>query len=378
MNATAAGPSRTVADACRARQARLRTALADLEADAILVGREFDIRYLTDFVGHDSLLLLDADEVAVVSDFRYEEDLEPVGRDGIARVEIGTRHRLERSVRAWCERRGVRRLAIQAEYVTVAERRKLADALGGVALVETTGVVGRLRMHKDAVEIERIERAISIAEEALRATLPTLKPGQTERAIAARLKYEMEMRGALGPSFTPIVAVGANGSRPHHQTGDAVLERGSSLLIDWGAERDGYRSDLTRTYGFGSMPKKIETIHRVVLEAQLAAIDACAPGKTCAEVDDAARAVIRRAGYGERFGHGLGHGLGIETHEPPYFNELQNDVVVEPGLVMTIEPGIYLPGVGGVRIEDDVLVTDRGCRVLSSLGKDLTDAVVDA
>ena len=156
-----------------------------------------------------------------------------------------------------------------------------------------------------------------------------------------------------------------------------MIEAGT-LLIDWGAVVDGYCSDMTRTFGVGTLPEKVRELYDVVLDAQLSAIDACAPGRVCAEIDALARGIIERAGYGEHFGHGLGHGLGLDIHEDPYFNDLETEVVLEPGMVMTVEPGIYLPGVGGVRIEDDVLITDVGCRVLTDFPKDPDAAVIDA
>ncbi|MCA9784851.1 MAG: M24 family metallopeptidase, partial [Candidatus Cloacimonetes bacterium] len=159
-------------------------------------------------------------------------------------------------------------------------------------------------------------------------------------------------------------------------TGDAPLEPGV-VLFDWGATVAGYNSDMTRTVGLGRLPEKIREIYAIVLDAQLAAIDAIAPGLTCASIDAVARHVITRAGYGEYFGHGLGHGLGLEVHEGPYFNNLSTDIRLEPGMVMTVEPGIYLPGDGGVRIEDDIVVTESGCRLLSDYSKRLDEAIID-
>ena len=163
---------------------------------------------------------------------------------------------------------------------------------------------------------------------------------------------------------------------PHYETSDAAIEDGSPLLIDWGTAVGGYQSDLTRTFAVNRMPEAIATVYPIVLEAQQAAIDAIAPGKSCAAIDQVARHVITEAGYGEYFGHGLGHGLGKEVHEGPYFNDLEENTLLEPGNVMTVEPGIYIPGVGGVRIEDNIVVTESGCRVLSSFPKALSDATL--
>jgi Xaa-Pro dipeptidase len=231
-------------------------------------------------------------------------------------------------------------------------------------------------MRKDEVEIAAIERAASVHQDAMRAALANLSIGMTELEFCASLEYEMKVRGASGPSFGTMVCSGAHSSIIHHVTGPGKIERGT-LLLDWGAIVDGYCSDMTRTFGVGELPPKVRELYDVVLEAQTAAIDACAPGKICAEIDAVARGIIDRAGFGAYFGHGLGHGLGLDIHEEPYFNDLATEVALEPGMVMTVEPGIYLPGVGGVRIEDDVLITDDGCRLLTSFPKDPEAAVIE-
>ena len=243
-------------------------------------------------------------------------------------------------------------------------------------MVESAGLVGRLRQRKDESEIAAIEKAIRINEEALRATLPQITVGMTERELSAVLEYEMKRRGGDGAGFTPIIAAGPHGALPHYETSDAVIENESPLLIDWGTAVGGYQSDLTRTFAINEMPDAITKIYPIVLEAQQAAIDAIRPGTSCASIDKVARDVITESGYGEYFGHGLGHGLGKEVHEGPYFNNLEEQTLLEPGHVMTVEPGIYIPGVGGVRIEDDIVVTESGCRVLSSFPKAFSDATL--
>ena len=187
----------------------------------------------------------------------------------------------------------------------------------------------------------------------------------------------MKTRGAERSSFDPIVASGPSSSVIHYSTSAAPLGPGV-LLSDWGALAGGYCSDMTRTFCLGPVPAKVREIYEIVLEAHCAAIDACAPGRTCAEIDAVAREIITRAGYGEQFGHGLGHGLGMQVHETPYFNDLETETRLEPGMVMTVEPGIYVPGVGGVRIEDDVLITDTGARSLCHRAKDVDSMVIEA
>lgn len=362
--------------ACTNRQDRLRSGFEAAGIDALLVSGENDIRYLTGYVGHDSLLLVTADATYIISDPRYDEFLEPWGALPLGSVVMGTRHRLEESVKQLAAKGGVKRLGIQAERVTITGRAKFESKLAGVTLVDTSGLVGQLRMRKDAVEVATIERAIEIQQQALAAALDSLTLGMTEIQFCAVMEYEMKVRGSFAPSFDIMVSTGANSSIIHHTTGNTVIQPGT-LLLDWGAKVEGYSSDLTRTFGLGSMPEKVRDIYAIVLEAQLAAIDACAPGKVCAEIDAVARRIITDAGYGAYFGHGLGHGLGMDTHEPPFFNNLQTDITLEPGMVMTVEPGIYLPGVGGVRIEDDVLITEDGARVLSNWPKDMNSMMIE-
>lgn len=369
--------------ACAARQRRLRAALASHGVDALLIGCDKDIQYLTGFVGHDSLLLIAAEpnphhsaETVIISDPRYDEFLNPWRESDSAEVVMGVRHRLAEAVRTLCDQRTIKSLGIQSEHVTLAAHKRLAATLNGVRLVETTGLLSSLRMRKDALEVATIERALSIQQDALAAAVNQLCIGMTELEFSAVLEFEMKYRGAQGAGFTPIIGAGPNSSIIHHMTGTAPIKPGV-LLVDWGATIDGYNGDLTRTFGVGEMPAKIREIYPIVLEAQMAAIQAIAPGKVCAEIDAAARKVITKAGYGESFGHGLGHGLGMDVHESPYFNDLETSVRLETGMIMTVEPGIYLPGIGGVRIEDDVLITDGGCRVLSDFPKDPSSAVIE-
>jgi Xaa-Pro aminopeptidase len=365
--------------ACTARQGRLQNRLTQLRLDALLINCEKDIQYLTGFVGHDSLLLVVAGdagrEAVIISDPRYDEFLEPWRKAAAAAVVMGKRHRLHETVKLQCNLRRLKRVGIQADHVTIAGREKFADALGESRLVETKSLVSDLRTIKDDLEIAAIERAIDIQQGALTAALEQLTLGMSELEFSAVLEYQMKMRGAFGTAFSPIIGAGANSSIIHHMSGDTEIQSGA-LLVDWGATVAGLNGDLTRTFGVGKMPAKIREIYPIVLEAQMAAIDAIAPGKICADIDAVARRIIVNAGYGEYFGHGLGHGLGMDVHESPYFNDLQTDVALKTGMIMTVEPGIYIPGVGGVRIEDDVLVTDTGARVLSDFPKDLNSAVI--
>lgn len=370
---------KSVIEACRGRVQRLQRAMQGQRIDALLISAEKDIQYLTGFVGHESLAMVTDGGAIVISDARYDEYLQP-WRDaiagGAAEIVMGKRHRLYDSVREICDKRNMKRLGVQADVITVTGRAALSEKIGQQRVADTTGLVSSLRMRKDAIEIAALEKAIVIAQDAIAAVLESLEPGTTENQFAAVLEFEMKWRGASGSGFTPIIGSGAKSSIIHHTTGNSSIAEGV-LLVDWGCVVDGYNSDLTRTFGVGNLPGKLREVYRLVLDAQMKAIDAIRPGKTCAEIDAVARKTIADGGHGEHFGHGLGHGLGMDVHEGPYFNDLATDIRLEPGMVMTVEPGVYIPGVGGVRIEDDVLVTDGGCRVLSSYPKDPDSAIID-
>jgi len=348
---------------------RLRKALGK---DATYLVTSFvDVSWLTGFEGDDSYALVTPDKngvvVVLLSDSRYEEQIQNespwaetvIRRKGmpdevaklVKRLKIG----------------GGQKLKVQSESMTLRGRKMLQEKLKGVKIVPTADVIVKLRHIKDSQEIAILEKAIEISEQAFLAMKKQLKAGMTENEIAGLLDCEMRKRGAN--NFDTIVAVGPNGSLPHYRPGEAKLTPNSSLLVDWGARYRGYYADLTRTVSLGPPPKKIREIYKIVLDAQLTAIAAIKPGVPMKKIDKAARDVITKAGYGKQFGHSLGHGIGREVHEGLAFSKLSK-AVCEEGMVMTVEPGIYLPGIGGVRIEDDVIVTKDGCRVMSSLAKD--------
>jgi Xaa-Pro aminopeptidase len=231
-----------------------------------------------------------------------------------------------------------------------------------------------VRKFKDDVEIGIIKAAVKVAQEAMTALKPHMKPGITENELAGRLVFEMRKRGASDASFEPIIATGAASSLPHYRPGDIPVRNDTFLLTDWGARYQGYCSDITRTWAMGKISDKLEEIYQVCLDAQLAAVAAIKPGVTNRSVDAVARDIIAKAGYGQYFGHGLGHGIGRDIHEQPTLRKSGNDEELKPGMIVTVEPGIYLPGVGGVRIEDDVLITAAGHEVLTSLPKSLQES----
>ena len=264
--------------------------------------------------------------------------------------------------------------SIGVEYLAmrVLEMRRIEQAAPGCRLLATEPWLPQLRMRKDATEIAHMRRAVEIAERAMRSLLDagSIRPGRTELEIAAELRIAMLREGGQGEAFSPIVVAGPNSAAPHASPSDRPLEVGDLAIIDWGTAYQGYRSDITRTFVLGSPTKEMEQIHDAVLAANQSGRLTVRPRMPAQEVDRAARRAITLAGYGAYFIHRTGHGLGLETHEPPYLVE-GNLELLEPGMTFTVEPGIYLPGVGGVRIEDDVVVTEDVSETLTTLPREL-------
>lgn len=324
--------------------------------------------YLTGFRGSASAVIVSHDACCFICDFRYTEQARAVV--AVAAIEECNTG-LEKRAGERLAELGLARVAFDGSMVTVEQRSTVAAGCEGVDLISDPRLMASLRQVKDAGEIDRIRAANNLAEGVLADLLPQLVPGVREREFAALLEYEFKRRGASGSSFPPIVLFGARSSLPHGVPGDKPLEHGDIVLLDFGCVLDSYCSDLTRTFVSGSIPAAwFEGIYAVTLEAQLAALDALRPGVRGCEVDRVARDIIDAAGYGDYFGHGLGHGVGLEIHEAPRLNRL-SETILEPGMIVTVEPGIYLPGQGGVRIEDIVAVTDTGCEVLSKTPKEL-------
>ncbi len=266
---------------------------------------------------------------------------------------------------------GVARLGVESRRMRVMELRLIEDAFLNPRIDAAEGIFATLRMTKDEQELSLMRRAVEIAEQAVQATIKTIRIGQTEREIAAELVVQTLRAGSdTELPFAPIVASGPNSALPHAAVTDRALQSGDLLTLDWGAAHGGYFSDLTRTYAIGHLDPELKVIYDLVRAANEAALAASRPGLSAAEVDAAARRVITAGGYGEYFVHRVGHGLGLEGHEDPSMHG-QNETPLEPGMTYTIEPGIYLPGQGGVRIEDNVVVTATGAESLGHLTHDL-------
>ncbi len=345
------------------RQELLRRRIEQAGLDAFWVAAEANVRYLSGFSGQDSTLLITSGRTVLLTDSRYTEQAE---RETVA-DEILTRHTtMARTLAALC-RPGIRRLGFSAANVPHAAYLALRDEAPSIALKPLKeGPVEQLRRRKDTEEVEAIRRALRTAEEAFRVVLGEMEPGRTENWLAGRLEFEMRKRGAQDAAFDIICAADAGASVPHARSGKAALSAGGSLLVDWGARQAGYCSDLTRTLCVDRISDTLKDAAEVVLEAQAAVFDKLKPGNTSGEADAAGRAVIARAGHGGHFGHGMGHGVGLAVHEAPRLGP-QADEMLLPDMVVTVEPGIYIPGRFGVRIEEMALITTEGHEVLTSL-----------
>lgn len=355
-----------------ARLTECRKRMKACGAGAFLVTEFRDYHYLTGYTGEDSAVLITPRQVHVLTDARFLEEIKTEVPWAKVRLRKGV---LQDEFVLVCGDLKIQSLAIQPGAMTVSEHAALKKKARGVRLQLAPPICADMRKFKDDAELVLMRRAIRVAEEAFLAMRDGLRVGQTETQIAATLEYEMRTRGALMPSFPTICAEGANAAAPHARPGSRKLKRGSALLVDWGARVHHYCSDLTRMLFMGTIPPRLSEVYRVVLEAQVAAVDAVRPGRRMCDVDEVARGIIRKAGFGKQFTHGLGHGLGLDVHEAPSLSWRSKEEL-QPGMLVTVEPGIYLPGVGGVRIEDDVLVTAKGNRVLTTLDKSLDGAIV--
>ncbi|MBI2826987.1 MAG: aminopeptidase P family protein [Planctomycetia bacterium] len=356
------------------RRAQLRKLVRGEGADAILITSFTNVTYLTGFTGDDSYLLLGSKDAIVVSDPRYTTQLEEECPDVTRHIRPPGKSMLDGIAEAVRAAKAMN-LAVEADAMSVGLYGQLSARLSKTKLVSASGLVEQLRVVKDKHEIDEIRLAARYAEKAFAVLRATLRPDQTEKEIAAALEYQLRLMGARGCSFPPIIAVGARAALPHASPTDQKIGDADFVLVDWGATARQYKSDLTRVLVTGKISPKLERVYNVVLDAQLRAIDAVRPGLTGREVDQVARKIIADAGFGRQFGHGLGHGLGLDIHEAPRLAAAAEQVL-KPGMVVTVEPGIYLPGWGGVRIEDDILVTKTGCEILTDVPKKLEEVVV--
>jgi Xaa-Pro aminopeptidase len=341
--------------------------------DALLVTNLTNVRYLTGFTGSAGMLLVRRDGLVLVTDGRYREQATAQLREAGVEAEIAIGRTADEQRELVAPRvAGLGRLGLEAEAVTWAQQRRFADEwFPGVELVPTGGLVEDLRRVKDAGEVARIQAACAMADAALAAVRHRLGEGPTEAEVALELEWQMRRLGADGPSFDTIVASGQNGAMPHHRAGERRLTDGDLVVIDFGALLDGYHSDMTRTFVVGAPSETQRKMLEAVHASQAAGVAAVKAGVDVTEVDEACRAILRDVGWADAFVHGTGHGVGLDIHEAPRVSASATGSLAD-GHVVTVEPGVYLPEHGGVRIEDTVVVTADGCRTLTLAPKDPT------
>ncbi len=357
----------------KTRLAKLRARLKKEKLDGLLVSLPANRRYLSGFLPDDgqwgessgSLLITPTDAV-IFTDFRYE--LTARGQAGYFTPRIH-RQGLAAELAEVLKSTWVKRLGFEADALLVEQRDRLAEALSGVELVATRGLVMGLRQRKDPEEVRALRASVALIEKVLAGVLAGDLAGRSELELARAISRGVVEAGAEGDAFTPIVASGPNAAEPHAEPGERLLVPGEPVIFDVGARLGGYCSDISRTVVVGGLAKsdaRFREIYAIVRRAQLAAIAGIRPGMSGVEADAIARRIIEDAGYGDRFGHSLGHGVGLATHEHPSLAP-RSAGALEPGMVFTVEPGIYLPGWGGVRLEQMVLLTKDGCRLLNGL-----------
>ena len=344
----------------------MRNVLTDNSLDGLLVTSLENVRYLSGFTGTDAALILTQDQNHLLTDSRYtaQARFEAQGFEIVEYVKKA--QGVADTVQAW----PIDRLGFEAQHVVYAFHSDLAARLGRIQLVPLDEEIRSVRITKDASEIDTIRKAITIAERAFLTTLDLIRPGITEREVAQQIEFEMRRLGADSPAFETIVASGPRASLPHGRASEKRLKKGDLIVIDFGARLNGYHSDETCTVSLGNPRPEQKRVYSIVREALDRGISGIRPGVALREIDRLARQHIEKKGYGSRFGHGLGHGVGLSVHEEPRIS-FDSPGVAETGMVFTVEPGVYIPESGGVRIEDMVLVKREGCEVLTQIDKKL-------
>lgn len=345
--------------------------LLTVSGEALLITNEVNIGYFTGFFHSEGALLVTQDSASLLVDFRYFEAAQQKSYG----CEVICFEKLSDSLLNILTAESINTVLVEASHMTLARhsffKEKFAEHnIGIISNEKLDKQIGDIRVIKDKTELEKIAAAQKIAEQAYLETLNYLKPGVSEREISARLEFEMKRRGAEDISFSLITITGKKTSLPHGVPSDDIVREGDFFTFDFGAMYEGYHSDTTRTVAIGFATDKMREIYDIVLQAQLKTLEAVKPGVKCSDVDKTARDIITQAGYGKFFGHSTGHGVGLDIHELPYVSS-RSDSILRPNMVITDEPGVYLPGEFGVRIEDMLCVTENGCRNFVNLPKEL-------
>lgn len=345
---------------------KLRQALIDNNIDALLITNGYNRRYMTGFTGTAGVAIVSKDDAVFITDFRYTEQATAQVKDFRIVQHTGT---IFAEVANQVALMGIQTLGFEKDTLTFGMYEQYKSEVKA-EFVPFSGLIEKIRLIKTEQEINIIKAACEIADNAFTHILGFIEPGKTELEVSNELEFFMRKQGATSSSFDIIVASGVRSALPHGVATDKVIEKGDFVTLDFGALYNGYISDITRTIAVGQPSDKLVEMYNVVLESQLLALEKVGPGMTGIEADAVARDYLKSKGYGEAFGHSTGHGIGLEVHEGPGLS-FRSEQVLEPGMTVTIEPGVYLPGIGGVRIEDDILITETGNEKLTHSTKDL-------
>lgn len=344
---------------------KLRSVMQEKNLEAVAVLSPYNRRYLSGFTGSSGCLYITQTSAKLITDFRY---IQQATSQSDAFEIVNQAGPMLSKVNELAEADEIKSMGVETNLITYNDYQALNS--GKVSLSTIEGEIEKIRMVKDEFEIKKIQKASDIVDETYEHILNWIKPGMTENEVNNEMEMFMRSKGATCSSFDTIVASGHRGALPHGVASDKVIEQGDMITLDYGALYDGYVSDVTRTFAIGEPAEEMKKIYNIVLEAQLAALNQIKPGMTGKEADTIARDIIKSYGYGEAFGHSLGHGIGLEVHEGPGLSQ-KSDIVLEENMCVTLEPGIYVEGLGGVRIEDDVLVTKNGLQRFTKSSKDL-------
>lgn len=343
-----------------ARRKSLQEKIVAQNLDALLVTNLVNVRYLSGFSGTAATCVVTPDDFFFLTDFRYITQ----AKEEVRGATLRESREFFKTVGALFSDENLRKVGFEADHVSAAKAAKMSTKFEGATLVSTSGMVEGLRLLKDEAEIEAIEKLLIILAAVYPKVIEMIAPGKVEKDIAIEAEYLLKKGGSDGAAFDFIVASGVRSAMPHGVASEKVIEKGELVTLDWGCKGFGYHTDNTRTVAMGDIDDELKNVYDIVLEANRAAIDFVRPGVTVKQLDVVARDLIAKAGYADAFGHGTGHGVGLEIHEKPSVS-WREETMVEVGMVFTIEPGVYLPGKGGVRIEDMVAVTESGCKTLT-------------
>lgn len=346
--------------------AKLRSNFSNAGIDGLLITSPYNRRYMANFTGTAGVVLISAERAQFITDFRY---VEQAAKQCVGFEIVQHTGSIIDEVAEQVKNLGIQKLGFEAEYLTFSSFQVYEKAIAA-ELVPVSGIIEKLRLIKTGAEIKILKEAADIADAAFKHIIEFIRPGKTELEVANELEFFMRKAGATSSSFDTIVASGLRSALPHGVASDKVIEKGDFVTLDYGAYYKGYVSDITRTVAIGEPSAKLKEIYDIVLEAQLRGMNGFKPGMTGKEADALTRDYIAEKGFGEYFGHSTGHGIGLEVHEGPALS-VRSDIVLEPGMIVTCEPGIYIPGLGGVRIEDDTMITADHNEALTHSTKEL-------